>query len=114
MEQNEIYKITDIHGMAAAMREDVFETGEVGIPHESIGMDGYVTVGQIEAMIRDVAEHVAGEMYIDLSRKEKVDEMIVDAITSSALARLAAQDLIEVAWSDEENTFVYFKKEVAE
>lgn len=90
-----MYRITDLDGMCEAMRDDIFANPEVGIPHDSIGMDGYVTVGQIRAYVRSLAREVDGALYVDGSFYDEVNAYIIETITNAALARLASSGWIE-------------------
>lgn len=107
-----VYRIDDIVQMASAMRSATFESRDLGVPHPDVGYDGYVTVPQIESMIRDQAEEdEEGYLYIDSDGIIEVEEAIASAVHSAALSKLAAADLIECAWSDEDNDFIYFRKD---
>lgn len=106
-----VFRITDVVGMARAMRDEVFDNPEVGYPHESIGMDGYVTVPQIvEKTLSLAKEGDEGELYITDAGLDDLELFVTTAITESALARLAASDLIETM-VDEDGTITFYRKE---
>ena len=106
-----VFRITDVVGMARAMRDEVFDKPEVGYPHESIGMDGYVTVPQIvEKALSLAKEGDDGELYITDVGLVDLELFVTTAITESALARLAGSDLI-VSMVDEDGTITLHRKE---
>lgn len=109
-----MYMITDLAGMARAMRDDVFDNPEVGYPHPAIGMDGYVTVQQIVDHTLSLAHKgEEGELYITEEGIDAVERFTIAAITESALARLAASDLIEVMVG-EDGEMTFERKEVCD
>lgn len=92
-----IYRIIDIEGMAIAMREDVFDDYDIGYPHDSVGMDGYVTVGQVAEYVRSIAREMDGELYVDDSFHRQTEEFILSSVKQSTLARLCADGYLESA-----------------
>ena len=109
--KEKVWEVADLNGLATAVREDVFDTEDIGMPHESIGMDGYVTVGQVAQMLESTARKVGKKLFVTAKSIDEARRMVVDAITSAALARLAANDILDVCWSDEDNEFKFYLKE---
>lgn len=109
-----VFRITDIDGMCRAMREDAFDNPVVGYPHESIGMDGYVTVPQIisQAMTLSSLDD-DGSRFITDAGLEELERWVYGAITESSLARLAAWDLIDTV-VDENGELSFVPKEVCD
>lgn len=109
-----VFRITDVVGMARAMRDDVFDNPEVGYPHESIGMDGYVTVQQIVDKTLSLSKRDdEGELYITGKGLDELELFVTTSITESALARLAAYGLIEVM-VDEDGVMTFYRKDEEE
>ena len=109
--KEKVWEVADLNGLATAVREDVFDTEDIGMPHESIGMDGYVTVGQVAQMLESAGRKVGEKLFVTAKNIDEARRMVIDAITSAALARLAANDTIDVCWSDEDNEFKFYLKE---
>lgn len=108
----EWYRISDMRGLCMGLRDDAFNNPVVGYPHESIGFDGYVTIKQIESRVREVAKKVRGGLCINSDMIADLRVWVVDQITSSALARLAADDVIDVMVDENGGmTFHYIRKE---
>lgn len=110
--KEKVWEVADLNGLATAVRSDVFDVEDVGVPHESIGMDGYVTVGQVAQMLESTGRRVGERLFVTAESLDEARRMVIDAITSAALARLAANDIVDVCWNDEDNEFkFYLKKE---
>lgn len=106
-----IFRITDVEGMSRAMRDDCFDNPEVGYPHESVGMDGYVTVPQIVDRVMTLSSvDDDGERYISGQGLEELERWVYTTITESSLARLAAWDLIETM-VDSDGTVTFERKD---
>ena len=108
---DKVYEVADLESLAEAIREDVFNVEDVGVPHPSIGMDGYVTIGQVAAMVRESGKEYDGRLFVTAAIIDTVRHAVVDAIASRALARLAADDIIDVYWNDEAGDFAFALKE---
>ena len=105
-----VFRITDVVGMSRAMREECFANPEVGYPHESVGMDGYVTVPQIVDRVMTLSSvDDDGERYISAQGIDELERWVYATITESSLARLAAWDLIETM-VDSDGTVTFERK----
>ena len=111
---DKVYEVADLESLAEAIRDDVFNVEDVGTPHPSIGMDGYVTIGQVAAMVQEAGKEYGGRLFITATIIDTVRHAVIDAIASRALARLAADDVIDVYWNDEEGDFAFALKEEEE
>jgi tetrahydromethanopterin S-methyltransferase subunit C len=111
---DKVYEVADLESLAEAIRDDVFTVEDVGTPHPSIGMDGYVTVGQVAAMVRESGKEYDGRLFVTAAIIDTVRHAVIDAIASRALARLAADDVIDVFWNDDANDFAFALKEEEE
>ena len=106
-----VFRITDVEGMSRALREDCFDNPEVGYPHESVGMDGYVTIPQIVDRVMTLASvDDDGERYISGDGLDELERWIYTTITESSLARLAAWDVIETL-VDQDGTVTFERKQ---
>jgi hypothetical protein len=106
-----VWEVADLESLAEAIREDVFNVEDVGTPHPSIGMDGYVTVKQVAAMVQESGKEYSGRLFVTAASIDAVRHAVIDAIASRALARLAADDVIDVFWNDDANDFAFALKE---
>ena len=107
---SELYAIIDLEGYATQMREaaakSICDTSEDDL-------NGYISLNQIFGLVK---EHCHG--YDDEDRpllnedsNEQIFEDIAIWIHDVGLAKLAAQDLIECAWDNDQNEMVFWAKE---
>lgn len=110
---SEVYTIIHLEDYAAEMRESAAKS----ICEEyTENINEYISIGQ---MINLIKENCLGvddndRPLIDEDTNIKIFEETSVWIHSVGLARLAAKDLIECAWSDEDNAMVFWAKEKPE
>lgn len=110
---SEVYTIIHLEDYAAEMRESAAKS--ICEKHTE-NLNEYISIGQ---MINLIKENCLGiddndRPLIDEDTNIKIFEETSVWIHSVGLARLAAKDLIECAWSDEDNAMVFWAKEKPE
>lgn len=110
---SEVYTIIHLDNYAEEMRASAAKS----ICDEyTENLNEYISIGQ---MINLIKENCVGvddndRPLIDEDANIKIFEETSVWIHSVGLARLAAKDLIECAWSDEDNAMVFWAKEKPE
>lgn len=104
---NNIYAITDLNGYALQVRE---AAARLFTKNKQDNLDEYITLGQI---INVVNEECLGyddkdNPILDEDTNEKIFNIITVWIHNCGLAKLAAKDLIECAWDDNENEIIFW------
>jgi len=104
---SEVYAITDLKGYAEEMRTCAAKS--ICEDHNE-DLNTYISIGQ---MINLVNEYCLG--FDELNRpmlNEDINCQIFEQtsvwIHNIGLARLAAKDLVQCAWSDKENTMIFW------
>ena len=110
---SEVYTIIHLEDYAAEMRESAAKS--ICEKHTE-NLNEYISIGQ---MINLIKENCLGvddndRPLIDEDTNIKIFEETSVWIHSIGLAKLAAKDLIECAWSDEDNAMVFWAKEKPE
>ena len=107
---DQIYAITNLEGYVADMR--IMAAKSLSDDAEKENLDDYITLEQMTNLVKS---ECLG--YDDLNRpllnedvNAKLYEQVAIWIHNVGLARLAAQDLIDCAWDDEVNDFVFSAK----
>jgi hypothetical protein len=108
----EIYTITNLNGYASQMRE-VAANSFVDTNQYTDSLDDYITIEQITNMIRTecLGFDDKNRPLLDEDSNERIFENTTVWIHNSALAKLAAQDLIECAWDNDSNDMVFWVKD---
>lgn len=106
----EVYAITDLNGYISQMRSAAAKSLS---DSEEDNLDDFISVGQMTNMIKKECLGFDDEdrPLLDEEVNEKIFEETAIWIQNVALARLAAQDLVECAWDDETNDMVFWQKE---
>ena len=112
MSNNEQYAIMDIQDYSTKLRELVVE--EIGAT-DSSDINNYVTINQI---IKIIDEHCSGytendEPVVTYDSHCDIFDDIVVMVQNFALAKLAAEDVLECAWDNELNDMIFWKKDHA-
>jgi len=108
---NQIYAITDLQSYVSEIRDAAAKS--ISDKYEHDNLDNFISLNQVISLVK---ENSLG--YDDENRpllNEETKEIIFNStatwIHNVGLAKLAAQDLIECAWSDDYNTMVFWAKE---
>lgn len=106
----EVYAITDLEGYVSQMREAAAKSLS---DSEEDNLDEFISVGQMINMIKNECLGFDDEdrPLLDESANERIFENTAVWIHNVGLAKLAAQDLVECAWDDNENDMVFWVKE---
>lgn len=107
---NEVYAISDFDGYATEIR---LAAAKSLYENDNSNLDEYISLTQIQNLVKDKCLGYDDENrpMLDEKTNEEIYENIVIWIHNVGLAKLAAQDLIECAWSDEENEMVFWAKQ---
>lgn len=107
---SELYAIVDLEGYASQMREAAAKSL---CDASNDNLDEYISLTQIINMVKENCKGFDEEdrPLLDEDTNEKIYEDTAVWIHSVGLAKLAAQDLIECAWDDENNEMVFWAKE---
>lgn len=103
----EIYAITNLEGYAQEMRDcaakNICES-------YSENLDDYISMGQMINLIKDNSVGVDDENrpLLDEDANIKIFEETSVWIHNIGLAKLAANNLVQCAWSSEENTMIFW------
>jgi hypothetical protein len=106
-----VYSIHDLDGYLNKMRQ----IAASAISEQSVtdDLDEFITIKQAEQIVKT---HCLGyndnnEPMIDDDANTQIVHDAIVWIHNAGLAKLAAKDLLECFWDDNENTMVFFKKE---
>lgn len=107
---SEVYAITDLNGYATQMREAAAKSLS---DSEEDNLDNYISVGQMIGLVKQYCLGLDDEdrPLLDEDVNEKIFEETAIWIHNVGLAKLAAQDLIECAWDNNDNEMVFWVKE---
>ena len=107
---SEVYAITDLEGYASQMREAAAQS--ICEDHTD-DIDTYISLTQMINLVKSECLGFDDEErpLLDEDTNEKIFEDTAVWIHSVGLAKLAAQDLIECAWDDENNQMVFWTKQ---
>lgn len=107
---SELYAIIDLDGYATQIREAAAKSL---CDTSNDDLNDYITLTQIINMVKENCKGFDEEdrPLLDEDTNEKIFEDTAVWIHSVGLAKLAAQDLIECAWDDENNEMVFWTKE---
>lgn len=102
--------ITDIDGFANDVRSSVFD--ELSSDwNDTEQMDDFITIAQIEEILDKNSDFhdEEGNPAICLESYENIFRIVSLEVTNSGLSKLAAEGVIEVAFDEELNDFVFWK-----
>lgn len=107
---SDVYAITNLQGYASQMRDAAAKNLSDEPEHN---LDEYITLGQIMNMIKKecIGFDDENRPLLDEKANEKIFENTSIWIYNSALAKLAAKDLVECAWDNDINEMIFWSKE---
>lgn len=108
---NKTFSIRDVSGYATKMRlEAAISIVDQDIQIENL--DTYITLPQTIRLINDnsLGKDNDNHPLIDEDTNEKIFRDVATWIYNIALAKLAAEDKIECAWSTKENNMIFWNK----
>lgn len=110
---SDLYAIVDLDGYATQIREAAAKSL---CDTSNDNLDEYISLTQIINMVKENCKGFDQEdrPLLDEDTNEKIFEDTAVWIHSVGLAKLAAQDLIECAWDDENNEMIFWRKETKE
>jgi hypothetical protein len=105
-----LYSIIDLERYVTEIREVAANTVS---ENNTDNLDDYVTITQLMQMVRKNCLCFDDDNRPLLNEKmnEQIYESTITWIHNVALAKLAAQDLVECAWDDDANEMVFWSKE---
>lgn len=105
----EVYAITNLEGYATQMREAAAKS--LSDSNED-NLDDFISIGQIINMVNEecVGFDDQDRPLLNEEINERIYENTAIWIHEVGLAKLAAQDLVECAWDDEQNEMIFWKK----
>lgn len=106
----EVYAIVDLDGYATQLREAAAKS----LSEDSEdNLDEFITLTQIINMVKNncVGFDDNDRPLLDEVTNEKIFEDTAVWIHNVGLAKLAAKDLVECAWDDNDNEMVFWVKE---
>lgn len=105
----DVYAITDLEGYATQMRDAAAKSLT---DSSEDNLDDFISLGQIINMVNEECLGFDDEdrPLLDEQSNERIFENTSIWIHEVGLAKLAAQDLVECAWDDEQNEMVFWKK----
>lgn len=107
---SEVYAITDLQGYAVQMRDAAAQSISENYDDN---IDTYISLNQMVNLVKSECVGFDDEErpLLDEDANERIFENTAIWIHNVGLAKLAAQDLVECAWSDEDNEMVFWAKE---
>jgi hypothetical protein len=107
---SEVYAIVDLDGYAAQMREAAAKS--ISSDNRD-NLDEYISLKQMTNLVEEfcLGHDDEDRPLLDEDTNEQIFEETAIWIHNIALAKLAAQDLIECAWDDKVNEMVFWQKE---
>lgn len=107
---SELYAIIDLEGYVTQMR-DAAAKSICGQTDDDL--DQYISLKQMIGLVQENCKGYDDEdrVLLDESSNEQIYEDAAIWIHDVGLAKLAAQDLIECAWDDDNNEMVFWAKE---
>lgn len=108
--KEEVYAITDLKGYVSQMRNEAAKS--LTDTPESDNLDDYISLDQMIGIVKQKSLGIDDENRFLLNEEanEQIFEETAIWIHNIGLAKLAALDLIECAWSDEDNDMVFWAK----
>jgi hypothetical protein len=109
---SKIYAITDIDGYLTQMRE----TAAMALSDNSSkqdNLDNFISLGQMKGLFEEYCLGFDDDdrPLLNEESNERIFEETSIWIHSVSLAKLAAKDMIECCWDDENNEMVFWQKE---
>lgn len=106
----ELYAITNLEGYATQIRQAA--ANSIG-DCSNDNLDEYISLNQVIGLVNEKCKGFDEENrpLLDEDTNEKIFEETAVWIHEVGLAKLAAKDLVECAWDDENNEMVFWAKE---
>lgn len=107
----ELYAITNMNGYVTEMRQAAAKS--LSQDSENENLDEYISIDQMVGLVisKSVGFDDLNRPMLNEDKNEEIFEEIAIWIHNVGLAKLAALDLLECAWSDEDNDMVFWAKE---
>jgi len=107
----ELYSINNINGYVSQMREAA--ANSISENSDEDNLDDYISIDQMIGLVKSNCLGYDDNDYpiLNEDHNQKIFEEASVWIHNVALAKLAAQDLVECAWDDELNEMVFWQKE---
>lgn len=107
---SELYAIVDLAGYATQIREAAAKSI---CSDNTDNLNDYISLNQIINLVKENCKGYDDEdrPLLDEDSNEKIFEDTAIWIHDIGLAKLAAKDLIECAWDDNQNEMVFWAKE---
>jgi hypothetical protein len=107
----ELYSINNINGYVSQMREAAANSVSENSGEDNL--DDYISIDQMIGLVKSNCLGYDDNDYpiLNEDHNQKIFEEASVWIHNVALAKLAAQDLVECAWDDELNEMVFWQKE---
>lgn len=107
---SEVYAIIDLDGYVSQMREAAAKSI---CENYNDDIDTYISLNQMINLVKSECLGFDDENrpLLDENTNETIFENTATWIHNVGLAKLAANDLVECAWSDEDNEMVFWAKE---
>jgi hypothetical protein len=104
---DDLYAIVNLNGYAKEMREAAAKS--IADPFDD-DLDMYISVKQMENLIKSecVGFDDKNRPLLNEDSNEKIYESTIAWIHNIGLAKLASKGLIECAWDDKENNFIFW------
>lgn len=104
---SEIYAITNLEGYAVEMRESA---AKAICESYDENLDDYISIGQMINLIQanSLGKDDSNRPLLDEDTNREIFDQTCVWIHNIGLAKLAAQDLVQCAWSDEENSMIFW------
>lgn len=111
--ENDVYAITDINGYASEMREAAAKS--IADPFDD-DLNAYISIDQMINLIKDecIGFDDKERPLLDEYSNEKIYESTMTWIHNIGLAKLASKNMIECAWDDKENNFIFWENQTPE
>jgi hypothetical protein len=103
----EIYAITNLDGYASDIRDAAAKSLS---ENNEDNLDNYISIGQIINLVKSNCQgfDMEDRPLVTESINEKIYEDIIIWIHNVGLAKLAAKDLIQCAWDDDNNEMIFW------
>lgn len=106
---NDAYIINDITSYSCEIRKLAADSIK---ENNKENLDEYITIEQVCSIVKENCLGLTedNKYMLDEDSNENIFESVRVRIYNVGLAKLAAQDLIECAWDNEENEMVFWNK----
>lgn len=107
---SDIYAITDLEGYVSQMREAAAQSVCEDYTDD---IDDYISLDQMITLVKEECLGFDDEdrPLLDEETNENIFDNAATWIHNVGLAKLAAQDLVECAWDDNDNEMIFWAKE---